>query len=119
MYCHNCGAENDENAYRCVRCGQVLHHQSPGGPPPLNVQVDNYLVPAILTTAFCCLPFGIVAIVYAAQVNSKLAAGDLAGATASSTSAKNWCLAAFLCGLIPALIWFLIAGLGLVTRMMH
>ena len=38
--------------------------------------IPNYLVQAILTTLFCCLPFGIVAIVYAAQVNTKIEAGD-------------------------------------------
>lgn len=54
--------------------------------------VPNYLVPAILTTLFCCMPFGIVSIVYAAQVNSKLAGGDLAGAMDSSQKAKTWAL---------------------------
>jgi len=37
--------------------------------------VPNYLVQAILCTICCCLPFGIVAIVYAAQVNGKVAGG--------------------------------------------
>ena len=40
-------------------------------------QVPNNLVWAILSTLFCCLPAGIVSIVYAAQVNGKLAAGDI------------------------------------------
>ncbi|HEX3998914.1 MAG TPA: CD225/dispanin family protein [Pirellulales bacterium] len=51
-------------------------------------QLPNYLVPAILSTICCCLPFGIVAIVYAAKVNGKLAAGDYEGARRSSDSAK-------------------------------
>ena len=42
--------------------------------------VPNHLVWAILSTLFCCLPLGIVSIVFAAQVNGKLAAGDVAGA---------------------------------------
>ena len=46
-------------------------------------QVPNNLVWAILSTLFCCLPAGIVSIVYAAQVNGKLAAGDIAGAQES------------------------------------
>ena len=41
--------------------------------PNAPISVPNYLVQAILTTIFCCLPFGIVAIVFAAQVNGKLA----------------------------------------------
>ena len=52
--------------------------------------VPNYLVQAILVTIFCCLPFGIVSIVYAAQVNSKLAVGDYAGAVEASQRAKTW-----------------------------
>ena len=57
-----------------------------GAPPP------NYLVWAILSTLFCCLPLGIVSIVFAAQVNSKFAAGDLAGAQDSSAKAKQFAI---------------------------
>lgn len=54
--------------------------------------VPNHLVWAILSTLFCCLPFGIASIVFAAQVNGKLAAGDLAGAQESSDKAKKWAI---------------------------
>ncbi|MBI3416377.1 MAG: CD225/dispanin family protein [Verrucomicrobia bacterium] len=64
-------------------------------PPPLvpvaAVNISNYLVPAIFCTLCCCLPTGIVALVYAAQVNTKLAAGDIAGAMATARSAQTWC----------------------------
>jgi Interferon-induced transmembrane protein len=56
------------------------------------VAVPNYLVFAILVTVFCCLPTGIAAIIYAAQVNTKLQAGDIAGAQLSSKNAKLWVL---------------------------
>src|SRR5690242_9892722 len=42
-----------------------------GGTPP-----PNHLVWSILTTLFCCLPLGIVSIIFAAQVNGKWQAGD-------------------------------------------
>ena len=48
--------------------------------------VPNYLVQAILTTLFCCLPLGIVSIVFATQVNSKLSVGD---ATMKSCLLRN------------------------------
>jgi len=73
--------------------------------------VPNYLPQAILTTIFCCLPFGIVAIVYAAQVNSKLAAGDYEGALSASKSAKLWSWISFGSGLAIVVIYFI---LGLV-----
>ncbi|MFZ3275199.1 MAG: CD225/dispanin family protein, partial [Lutibacter sp.] len=43
-------------------------------------QPKNYLIESILVTIFCCLPFGIVGIVFAAQVNAKFDAGDYEGA---------------------------------------
>ncbi len=60
-----------------------------GNPPP------NYLTMSILTTLFCCTIFGIVAIVYAAQVNTKWAEGDDRGARAASANAKMWCWLSF------------------------
>jgi hypothetical protein len=74
--------------------------------------VPNYLPQAILTTLFCCLPFGIVAIVYAAQVNTKLQVGDYEGALQASKSARTWCWASFGAGLAVFLIYFLLAILA-------
>ncbi len=48
----------------------------------------NWLVPAILSTVFCCWPVGILAIVYAVQANSKEAAGDTSGAASARKVAK-------------------------------
>ena len=50
----------------------------------------NWLVESILVTIFCCLPFGIVGIVNAAQVNSRYAAGDYDGALNASREAAKW-----------------------------
>ena len=54
--------------------------------------MPNHLVWAILATIFCCVPTGIVAIVYAAQVNGRLDAGDYEGARSASNSAKTWAI---------------------------
>ena len=58
-------------------------------PPPTGAPatVPNYMVPAIISI-FCCVPAGIGAIIFATQVNSKLAAGDVAGAQDASKKAK-------------------------------
>jgi Interferon-induced transmembrane protein len=74
--------------------------------------VPNYLPQAILTTLFCCLPFGIVAIVYAAQVNTKLQVGDYEGAMQASKSAKTWCWVSFGSGFAVFLIYFLLIFLA-------
>src|SRR5437868_10801976 len=72
----------------------------PGGygapqPPP-----ENHLVAAILTTLFCCLPLGIVAIVKSSQVNSLWSAGDYQGAMRASEEAKTWWKRALIIGII-------------------
>jgi hypothetical protein len=70
-------------------------YQQPGGPPP-----PNYLVWAILSTIFCCLPLGIPAIVFSSQVNSKWAMGDVAGAAESSRKARQFALWATIIGVV-------------------
>ncbi len=67
----------------------------PAGAPP-----QNYLVWAILSTLFCCLPLGIASIVFAAQVNGKYAAGDLAGAQESSEKAKKFAIWSAIAGVV-------------------
>lgn len=101
MFCKKCGAPNDDLATMCSRCGAPMG----GAVVAPGESVPNYLVWAILTTVFCCLPFGIVSIVYAAQVNSKLAGGDYSGAVECSSKAKTWAIVAFLCGVVPMLFY--------------
>ena len=79
--------------------------------------VPNYLVQSILVTLFCCLPLGIVAIVFAAQVNSKLALGDFYGAQEASSKAKMWCWWSFGLGLGGVVIYFAIMMLIGLTGM--
>ncbi len=59
---------------------------------------DSNLVWAILTTLLCCLPFGIVAIVYASKVDSLYAAGQYAEAQQASDNAKKWSILAAVVG---------------------
>jgi len=96
MFCGTCGMPNADDAAGCVRCGQplgVARQVAPGGMP--TEKPASYLVPAIVSTLCCCLPFGIVSIVFASQVNSKWEAGDAAGARDSASKAKLWFWLAF------------------------
>jgi hypothetical protein len=78
--------------------------------------VPTYLVQSILVTFFCCLPFGIPAIVYAAQVDDRLRRGDVAGAIKASNSAKTWCWVSFGIGFVTSVGGFLVGFLAEMAR---
>jgi len=77
------------------------------GPAP-----TNYLVPAILTTILCCLPFGIVSIVYSSKVDSLWAQGRCQEALDSARKARNWAWAAGICGFVGGCAYAGIVFLG-------
>jgi hypothetical protein len=77
---------------------------SPIARPP---KPDNCLVWAILATLFCCIPLGIVAIVFATQVDSKYAAGDYAGAQVAAGRAKLWSIIAA-CSIVVGAVLYLV-----------
>jgi len=85
-------------------------------PPPAggSATVPNYMVPAIISI-FCCWPLAIPAIIFAAQVNNKVAAGDVAGAQDSSKKAKMFSFIAIGLGVLGILIYviMLVLGVGL------
>jgi hypothetical protein len=118
LFCTKCGTQNDDNSYKCIKCGEILPQvQSQGLVTP--VTIPNYLVQAILVTLCCCLPFGIVSIIYAAQVNTKVKAGDIQGALDSSGKAKMWCWIGFGIGLVTNLIVFAIQMAAMLARQRH
>jgi len=87
----------------------------PYGQSPQGAAPPNYLVWAILSTIFCCLPLGVASIVFAAQVNSKWAAGDVAGAQESSRKAKLFALISTVVGAIGIAIYIVVVVLAATT----
>src|ERR1700722_16655107 len=78
------------------------------------IQPKNWLVESILVTLFCCLPFGIVGIVFSSQVNAKWASGDYAGAQRASQDAGKWVKVGFFVGLALCVLYLVaVFGLGL------
>ncbi|MBF9223842.1 CD225/dispanin family protein [Hymenobacter ruricola] len=89
-----------------------------GGMPPMGPPPKNWLVESILVTIFCCLPFGIVGIIKAAEVNSKMAAGDYAGAQESSQAAGKWTKIGFFVSLAGGVIYGLLLAFGIGSAVM-
>jgi Interferon-induced transmembrane protein len=77
------------------------------GPPPVwqgQREPDNYLVWAILCTVLCCLPLGIVSIVYSTKVSGLWAQGRYAEAQSASDSAKKWAIIGAIVGAVVYVI---------------
>ena len=70
---------------------------------------------AVLTTIFCCLPFGIISIVYAAKVDSFWAAGQHAAAYDAASKSRKWALWGVIISVIGWVLYiglFIIIGIG-------
>lgn len=77
-----------------------------GGPPAYGAgpEPDNYLVWAILSTVLCCLPAGIVSIVYSTKVSGLWAQGRYGEAQTASANAKKWAIISAIVGVVGFVI---------------
>ena len=108
MFCQKCGKELFDEAVACPACGEPTRRGA------VTKDVPNHMVGAVLTAIFCCQIGGIIAIIYASKVNTKLAQGDVEGAIASSKTASNWIIANIIIGLlfgILHILFFVACGL--------
>lgn len=77
--------------------------------PPL--KPSNWLWQSILVTIFCCLPFGIIGIVYAVKVDSLYYRGQYAESERFARKAKMWTLIS----LVTALVYYVVSIILVVT----
>ena len=94
MFCRNCGAQIPDGTNFCPYCGS---NQTAAGPEPLvrhqqGEKPSTYLVLSIIVTILCCLPFGIIGIIYASKVDSCWNRGNVEEAWKNSRLARNWSL---------------------------
>lgn len=75
---------------------------------------DNFLVWSILATIICCLPTGIVAIVYANKVDSLWFANQQAAAIDAAKKAKMWTFISLGLGCVNYFIIFIISFLSII-----
>jgi hypothetical protein len=77
--------------------------------PPQAPCPDNYLVWSILTTIFCCLPFGVVAIVKSSKVENLWKQGFYQEAIKMSQEAKRWSVISAISYAVFLVLYFVFA----------
>ncbi|HVZ93847.1 MAG TPA: CD225/dispanin family protein [Phycisphaerales bacterium] len=123
MNCPKCGALVTPGAAFCANCGSSLAGAPPVQPgqaayatfgqrpePPA-----SYLWFSIVVTLLCCMPFGIVGIVYSAMAMSENSNGNYNKAYANSRKALMWDWISFGLGLawiIPYVVLMIIGGVA-------
>lgn len=73
--------------------------QAPEPMPP------TYTIWAILATICCCLPAGIIALVFSASVSTKYYARDYEGARKASERTEMWIIASIVLGVISNILY--------------
>lgn len=82
---------------------------------PPGANIPGWLLPAsIVATLFCCLPTGIVSIVYSVQARSKSQAGDFAGASQAARNARIWLIVSVVLGIVAIILAFVLGIVGAV-----
>ena len=89
---------------------QQQGYQQPRAP----MRPENNMLWGILCTVFCCLPLGIIAIVFSNKVNTLYDSGDYSGAQEAADNAKKYAVMGAICGLVfigIAFILFVLSNL--------
>ena len=110
---YNYGQSNGDNNYNYN--GQPNnggYNQYNNGQPEKQISGTPYIIFSILVTLCCCLPLGIVSIVYASKINSLQKAGDYEGAKAAAKKAKIFMIVGAIGGLIASVGLFATGALS-------
>lgn len=83
--------------------GQPNYNQPNYGQSGKQVSGTPYLIFSILVTLCCCLPLGIVSIVYASKINSLQKVGDYEGAQQAAKKARLFMIIGVVGGLIGSI----------------
>ena len=85
------------------------------GMPQEPVNWVPYLILSIISTLCCCLPFGVVGIVFSAKINSAMLAGNLEEAQNNAKMARIWIIVSFAIGILTWLIYMVLIVTGAVS----
>ena len=108
MFCSKCGAQAPENTAFCSSCGNAMNPAANTAAPVVHPHIPSNLGLAIFSTLCCCIPFGIVAIIFASQVSSHIAAGNYDAARKSAENAETWSIIFIVLGLVGSVLWVIL-----------
>lgn len=77
----------------------------------------SYLALAIISTILCCLPTGIVSIIYATKVNSLYEDGSYDEAIKASKNAKTWGLVSIGIAVLGWVLYILFFGVAFLAAL--
>ena len=108
MFCKQCGAQVPDGASFCTQCGYPQGDQQPNlttAAPPVDLianpqSLNDYLVQNVLSTFCCCLPAGVVGIVFSINAGSARDRGDWTAAQKNARYAKYCFWTALLLGFL-------------------
>lgn len=98
----------------------VYHSMGSGTPNQSMPCPPSNLVWAIVSTILCCLPTGIVAIVYACKVDNLYLMGNYQGAVEASNKARNWAIGGLIASVVFYFVYILVlfsVGFGSIASM--
>ncbi len=102
--------QQPQSTYQQPYQAQQQGYQQPRTP----MRPENNMLWGILCTVFCCLPLGIIAIVFSNKVNTLYDSGDYSGAQEAADNAKKYAVMGAICGLVfigIAFILFVLSNL--------
>jgi Interferon-induced transmembrane protein/GYF domain 2 len=103
---------------------QSLFDMSAPFPPPVGMPLSNqvaqappknWLIESILVTILCCLPLGIVGIIYASRVDTLWKNGQWDEAYKASQEAGKWVKMGLILGVIGIILYILLMVFGVIA----
>jgi hypothetical protein len=100
----------------CTNCGTALPSAGAAIEPKVNaaaepsvnqpaIRIESHLVKAIISAVCCCLPLGIAAVVFAAQVGPNLKSKNYEAASEAGKKANLWGNLAIGVGVVMQILW--------------
>jgi len=85
---------------------------APGAAAPVGNNLTLAIVASVVSLIFCCLPHGLVSLIFATQVNKKAEAGDMAGAMQAAKQAKMFAWISIIVSVIGFVLCLIFGVLG-------